>query len=257
MDLFMAGTGSPLRAANMPPRSSSYELMTSRLIGFAIGFSLLTSGVFGATIVHYPGGGHDAIGGTVTVTYGDNTVKVGIIDGVDPLWDVLVPGFFELAIPINSATGAWILDNLRPVSVTGGAAGLDIIKLEVDLTGTHALFDTETQTNTPGSGPGHVGGQFFPGQVYNGHYPQQSLSSVWSDPINQGDLFLVSTKIFEPNQLQANGPGLNWSVGWSQDLDVWSDDAASAPEPGTLGMSALVLTGLCAIRRRARARVRP
>ncbi|HXA50662.1 MAG TPA: PEP-CTERM sorting domain-containing protein [Candidatus Acidoferrum sp.] len=138
--------------------------------------------------------------------------------------------------------------------VTEAANGLDIIELVVDLTATHALFDTDEHPNTPGSGPGLVGGQFFPGQVYNVHYPTHSLTSVWGDPINHGDLFLVSTKIFEPNLLQANGPGLNWSAGWSQDLDVWSDDAAGTPEPGTLGVTALVLSGLCAIRRNARAR---
>jgi hypothetical protein len=225
--------------------------MTSRFTGFSIGFLLWAATASGAIVVNYPGGGQDAIGGTVTVTYGDNTVKVGVIDGADPLYDVLVPGFFELAIPTDSSTGGWIFNNLRQMPVTGAASGLDIIKLVVDLSGTHALFDTDEQPNTPGSGPGHVGGQFFPGQVYNGHYPVQTVTSLWGDPINHGDLFLVSTKIFEPNQLQANGPGLNWSVGWSQDLDVWSDDAADTPEPGTLGVSALVLAGLCAIRKRA------
>jgi hypothetical protein len=229
--------------------SSSYRLMTSRLAGFAIGFGLLSSGAFGATVVSFPGGRQDALGGTVTVTYGDNTVKVGVLDGVDPLWTVLVPGFFELEIPIDTSTGGWEFTNLRPLPVNGDGSGLDIISLVIDLTGTHALFDTDTQPNTPGTPPGYLGGQFWPGQIYNGHYPQESVSDPWSDPINQGDLFLVNTKIFEPNQLQA-GTGLNSGVGWTQYLDVWSDDSASVPEPGTFGVSVLVLAGLYLVRQR-------
>jgi hypothetical protein len=162
-------------------------------------------------------------GGTITVVFQSGAaIHAAMIAGSVPNQGLAgSPGFFEFSVTGDTGISTWLLRNLTRN---------DFIRTVVlDLSGSIALFDNDGP-DTPDSFAGRQGVVRVRGPV-----PLAGFEFArWTDPRNQGDMFLAEKIIFSSDSF---GPGATFE--WLDDTDLSTSIAIP-----TLNIWGIMIMGL-------------